>query len=512
MGAKQSKQSGPHDGSGTVLRKLPVLGASSPAFIRFRQLGEKVVVTNLEGGWIVLDSHELDAFRRGDLQPGDELHARLSAGNFLRETHDHDRAVDGVRRRTSFLGAGPNLHIFVLTLRCNQTCVYCHASRAPMSASHTDMSLETAERAVDMALSTTSPSVTIEFQGGEPLVAFDTLTHVVDYATERNRALGKQLEFTLVTNLSRMDEQKLAWLLEHRVQICTSIDGPRALHDKQRKLPQGSAFDETTKWIRRINDAYTEMGLDPHVYRVEALLTVTRDTLPLHRELVDTYVDLGCRAIFLRAVDPFGFAGRAQQQIEYPRSEYLAFYRRVVDYMIELNLDGVEILERYASIFLTKILRAEDPNYLDIRSPCGAAIGQVAYGHDGKVFTCDEGRMLHEEGDDTFLVGDVATHSYREIMGHPTVRALAIASNLDAQPDCDTCAYHPYCGVCPVHSHRTQGSIFGRMRDSTWCAVHKGIQDYLFEKLGEGDPAVREVFERWTTVRPRTHFLQAPDG
>ena len=493
---------------GPPVHQLPVLASSQAAFSRFRRIGDRVVVTNLEGGWIVLDADEHAALTRGELEPGSVLHEKLSAGNFLRETFDRSRTVEGLRRRTRFLGSGPNLHIFVLTLRCTTTCAYCHASRAPMSATETDMSFETAERAVDLALSTTSPSVTIEFQGGEPLVRFDTLQHVVEYATERNRGLGKGLEFTLVTNLSSMDEEKLGWLLEHRVQICTSIDGPRALHDKQRKLPGASAFDVTAKWIRRINEAYVEIGLDPHVYRVEALLTTTRDALSRHREIVDTYVELGCRAIFLRPVDPFGFAGRAKERLEYPREEFLAFYRRVVDHMIELNLEGVEILERYASIFLTKILRGDDPNYLDIRSPCGAGIGQVAYGYDGKVFTCDEGRMLHEEGDDTFLIGDVATDSYRGVMGHPTVRALVIASNLDAQPDCDSCAYHPYCGVCPVHSHRTQGSIFGRMRDSTWCAVHKGIQDYLFEKLGEGDPGVREVFERWTTSRPRTHFLQ----
>jgi radical SAM protein with 4Fe4S-binding SPASM domain len=116
--------------------------------------------------------------------------------------------------------------------------------------------------------------------------------------------------------------------------------------------------------------------------------------------------------------------------------------------------------------------------------------------------------MVHEMGDSTFLLGDV-TNSYRELMGHETVRALAIASNLDAQPDCVNCAYNPYCGVCPVHNHKTQGSIFGRMRESTLCAVHKGIQDYLFEKIGENDPQVMETFRRWTTVRERSHFQQS---
>ena len=51
------------------------------------------------------------------------------------------------------------------------------------------------------------------------------------------------------------------------------------------------------------------------------------------------------------------------------------------------------------------------------------------------------------------------------------------------------------------------------MRESSVCAVHKGIQDLLFEKLAAGDPAVLEAFDRWTTHRPREHFVQpAQDG
>jgi hypothetical protein len=59
-----------------------------------------------------------------------------------------------------------------------------------------------------------------------------------------------------------------------------------------------------------------------------------------------------------------------------------------------------------------------------------------------------------------------------------------------------------------VHNHKSQGSIFGRMRESALCAVHKGIQDYLFEKIGSGDPRVLQTFQKWTTVRDRAHFLQ----
>jgi len=496
----------------------------SPTFampFRHRQVGGKILVTSTEGDFLLLAPDEFEAFARGSIEKGTPLYAKLAERNFVRAEFDERKMVERIRARKRFLSFGPNLHIAVVTLRCNETCVYCHASRADMTATNTDMTPEVADRTVDQIFATTSPDVTIEFQGGEPLVAFDVVKHIVARARAKNEAAGKRLEFTMVSNLSLMDEEKLAWLVENKIQLCTSVDGPAHLHDKQRKLVGGSAHAVATKWIKRINQAYGEMGLDPTLYHVEALLTTTRDALPRWKEIVDTYVELGCRALFLRPVDPFGFADKTAPRVEYPRTEYMEFYRSAVDYMIELNRGGTEILERFAAIFLTKILGGEDPNFLDVRSPCGAAIGQVAYNYDGKIFTCDEGRMLHEMGDDTFLIGEVARpegdgaaadaavrKTYRELMGHDTVRAMAIASNLDAQPDCVNCTYQPYCGACPVHSHKTQGSISGRMRESSLCQVHKGIQDFLFERIGSGDAEVLQVFQRWTTVRDRTHFLQ----
>ena len=478
------------------------------AFFRFREIGERVVVTSIEGEWIVLTREEFRGFLRGEVDRDGALHRRLVERNLVRESFDARRAAEAYRRRKRFVHYGPNLHLMVVTLRCNETCVYCHASRANLDAVHTDMTIETAERAVDLILRTTSPHVTIEFQGGEPLVNFPVVQHIVEYATQRNRGLGKQLEFTMVSNLSLMDETKLAWLLAHRVQLCTSIDGPKSLHDKQRKLPTLSSYDAAEPWIARINAAYREAGLDPTLYHVEALLTTTKETLERWREVVDTYVALGCRALFLRPVDPFGFAEKTRKIVEYPREDYLAYYRRAVDYIIELNRQGVEILERYAAIFLTKILTGDDPNFLDIRSPGGAGIGQLAYNYDGTIYSSDEGRMLGAMGDPTFAIGDVRTSRYRDIVSHPTVRAMAIASNLEGQPDCVDCPYVPYCGTQPEHNHKTLGTMMGRMRESSMCAVHKGIQDFLFEKLATADAATLEILHRWTTIRAREHFVQ----
>lgn len=475
---------------------------------RWRQIDDQVLLTNPFGDWMFVSSEELSAMRSGKLS--DALRDRLAEHGFIASQLDLRRIRERMANKKRFLNYGPNLHVVVVTLRCNQTCVYCHSSRADMGRGDADMTQETAEKTVDMILKSTSPRITIEFQGGEPLANFPVVQHIIEYAHQKNRAYGKQLEFTLVSNLSLMTEDKLDYLIGKRVQICTSIDGPPALHDKQRLLVGDSAFGRAERWIREINRRYVDAGLDPVLYHVEALLTVTRAALDRPREIIDTYRDLGCRAIFLRPLDPFGFANRTADAIEYERRRYLDFYAQALEYVLELNRRGEQMLERYASIFLTKILTDDDPNFLDIRSPCGAGIGQLAYNYDGRIFTCDEGRMLSHSGDDMFEVGDVRSSRYREVITHETVRALLTASNLDAQPDCVNCAYNPYCGVCPVHSYATQGTIHGRMRESHLCAVHKGIQDLLFSRLARGNAEELAILRRWTTVRERSEFVHTP--
>jgi uncharacterized protein len=477
--------------------------------IRFRAVGGEVLLTNPWGDWLFVSPAELDALKKDELAEGSPLAARLGAKNFLRAGLDVEAIAARERHKKRFLDQGPNLHICVVTLRCNETCVYCHASRADMDRVDTDMTPEIGEKVVDLMLQSTSPAVTLEFQGGEPLVNFPVMKHVIEYALVKNRAYQKELGFTMVSNLSLMDEEKLAYLVDKKVQICTSIDGPEKLHQKQRVLIGDNSHRVAAKWIEKINAKYIALGLDPSLYHVEALLTTTREALKIPREIVDTYVGLGCRAIFLRPVDPFGFAEKTHKAIEYDRAAYADFYRTATDHILDYNKKGEQVLERYGAIFLTKILSDDDPNFLDIRSPSGSGIGALAYNYDGRIFTSDEGRMMAESGDPFFEIGHVSTARYRDLMKHETVRALVLASIREVQPDCASCTYAPYCGIQPEHSYRVSGSIFGRMRESPLCRVHKGIQDYLFEKLREDDPATVATLRRWTTVRERSHFVHA---
>lgn len=485
--------------------KKPAVQPEKLGFFRYGVVGGKVLLTNDAGQWHFLEKPDFEAFLGGRIEEGHPQYESLKSKSFLRHPRDLDDLAGRLARKKSFLSYGPHLHIVLTTLRCNQSCKYCHASRTEMDRVDTDMSLETAKQVVDTAMLSTSPSINFEFQGGEPTVNFPAIEFIVKYSQEKNRYEKKQLTHSLVTNMTAMTEEKASWLIDNGVLVCTSLDGPEVVHNWNRTWSKGgNAFAEVMKWIRWFNQRYVDMGRDKELWHVDALMTTSRKTFEHWREVIDLYVELGIRNLHLRPLNPYGFALSTWKTIGYSAEEYLDFYARALDYIVELNLRGVQISEGTASVFLSKILGPDDPNFVDIRSPCGAGTGQVAYNYDGRIFTCDESRMTAAMGDDSFQIGTVGSTSYYDMVGHPTVRAMALASLQDSLPSCSTCWNKPFCGVCPMHNYMTSGDLYGQRPNSAKCKEHYTISSLLLERLAnDTDGRIEKIFRRWTVSRPR---------
>jgi His-Xaa-Ser system radical SAM maturase HxsB len=485
--------------------RRPRIDPKELAPFRWGRVADRVILTHDSGAWHTLSEGDMELLLAGTFPPNHPDRPALAAKGFLRDGLDLDTVASAISRRKRFVGVGPHLHIVLTTLRCNQSCRYCHASRADMDQVQTDMTLQTAKRVVDLALQTTSPYVNFEFQGGEPTVNFDAIRFIVEYSREKNRYENKQIDWSLVTNFTAMDEEKARWLLDNDVLVCTSLDGPEELHNWNRTWQKGSnAWATVVQWIRWFNQRYIEMGRDPNLWHVDALMTTTRRTLNEGPAIIDLYAELGIRNLHLRPLNPYGFALSTWKTIGYTIDEYLAFYRDTLDRIIDRNLQGQEMIEGTAATFLAKMLTPDDPNFVDIRSPCGAGSGQVAYNWDGRIFTCDEARMAAAAGNDSFQIGDVANSRYLDVQHHPTVKAMALASLQDSLPSCHTCWNLPFCGVCPMHDVQTLGDLWGQRPRSSKCKEHYTISSHLLSRL-LGDPSgeVERVFRRWTVVRPR---------
>lgn len=457
-------------------------------YYNFSEFKDGYLLTNDCGKYTFLSRDEMKLFVSSRIDSNHPAYSKLKDNLFIYEDINEAFALDAqhsVRAMKSYLFSATSLHIFVVTKSCNHHCLYCQASVENKNLCY-NMSTETAQHAVEIALSSPAQNLSFEFQGGEPLLNFETIKFIIEYA-EAKKA-NKRINYNLVSNLTPLTEEILDFLIQNNVNICTSLDGNEELHNKNRVMIRGNSFLKLTEKI----DALKQHGV-----RLSAIQTTTRYSLGHAQDIVDQYLAFGFNTVFIRPLSPLGFANSSWKDIGYTSEEFLAFYKEALDYILSLAKAGVDIKEGQSQYFLRKILHNYSTNYMELRSPCGGALGQLAYYYNGKIYTCDEARMLAEMGDESFLLGDVRTSSYNDLIENPVCKALSISSCIESLPACSDCVYSPYCGVCPVVNYSENGTLFPQIKSSFRCRVNRGILDLLFSLIKTDDDSIIEIFKRW---------------
>lgn len=477
------------------LQKIKNIKNDKVAFFRFKKFGEDYLITNDIAKYAFLNKEEFNNFISWNFESLWEKYEELALKKFIKdEKYEQDMPIL-FSRKNQFLAYWPSLHIIVTTLRCNHKCQYCHAAVAPMTAREMDMTIDTAKKVVDTIFYTSNPNLTIEFQGWESLVNWEVVKYIVEYAEIKAFHLSKNLTFALVSNLTLMDEEKMNYLMEHNIHISTSLDWDEETHNFNRTFKEWNSFEKVTYWIKRINDEYASRWIENKVW---ALLTVTKKALPRYKEIIDTYVNLGLQWIFLRPLNPYWFAAADLENLGYSASEFIDFYKKSMEYILELNKKWINFRESLSWIYLIKILTENDPNYLDERSPCGACIWQVAYNYDWKIYSCDEWRMLARMWDYNFQMWEVwenAWETYSNMINSNTTKIMVQASTLDWLPGYNDSVYKPYIWVCPIHSYKTTWNIIANYSKDHKKILDYAVLDYVFEKLRIEED--KKVFENW---------------
>jgi len=443
----------------------------------------------------VLDRGSLFAFARHNLDPHSPEYADLKAKHFLLDA-DSALPVDllalKVRTRLQRLADFTGLHIFVASLRCEHSCPYCQVSRQSDDRIAFDMTADTAEKALAMVFRSPSPSIKIEFQGGEPLLNFPLIQYVVERAEILNEKHQKDLEFVIATNLALLDDEVLEFCERHRMLLSTSLDGPRDLHNRNRPRPDGDSYERTISGIQRARE---RLGRNS----VAALMTTTDASLLRVREIIDEYVRQSFNAIFLRPLSPYGFAMKTKSYESYGTDQWLKFYFEGLDYIIELNKSGYPLVEQYAATVLAKMLTPFDSGYVDLRSPAGLGIAAVVYNYDGDVYGSDESRMLAEMRDKKFRLGNVRENTYEEIFRSDNLLGPLEDSFAVSVPMCCECAFEPWCGADPVFHYATQGNVVGNKARSAFCTRNMAIFRRL-TTLMRADTETRRILRRWANL------------
>jgi His-Xaa-Ser system radical SAM maturase HxsB len=393
------------------------------------------------------------------------------------------------RTKLSRLPEFTALHYFVVTLRCEHSCLYCQVSRVSQDKKAFDMSQDTADRAIDCMLQSPAGVLKVEFQGGEPLLNFPLIKYVVEQT--RVRAPDREFEYVVATNLALIDDAMLDYFATNGICISTSLDGPPSLHDKNRPRPGGDSYERVIHGISKVR---ARLGHSS----VSALMTSTPESLNQPEAIVDEYVKQGFKEIFVRWISPYGFAARGTGR-SYGTGAYLEFYKRALRHIIQINKNGYFLREVYASVILERILSPFPTGYVDLQSPAGIGISAMAYNYDGDVYASDEGRMLAEMNDKTFRMGNLHTDSYKALFENSQILPIIAATMNEGIPGCSDCALQTFCGSDPVFHYRAQGDAVGHRPTSEFCSRNMSIMKHLLLLLEDSrDDA--QILKSWCSV------------
>jgi len=457
-------------------------------YFNFKIINGRVLLTNDLGKYVSLAPDEFRLMLSKKIEAGSALESKLLDASMIYDGSDLQFSSQHhyeLREIKGFMAEATSLHIFVVTTACNQDCIYCQANSGT-KCPNCFMTKEIAEKSVDIALQSPGKNLNFEFQGGEPLLNFNVIRHIIEYTESRKG--DRCIRYNIVSNLTLLSDEIISFISDYNIGISTSIDGPAFLHNKNRPFKNsGGTFQDVCEAVRHLKEA----GIKPG-----AIQTTTKYSLPYAKEIIDSYHVLGFESVFIRPLTPLGKAKIHWNEIGYTPQEFLKFYIEAVSAVLDLNRQGYYMYEANAAILLKRI-HGFTMNYMELRSPCGAGIGQIAYFADGRVFTCDEGRMMAEMGDDSFQIGSVFKGNYQVMMKHNVCRTACASSTLETIPSCCDCVYLPYCGTCPVVNYALYNDVIEKSPHSFKCQINEGILDYLFSIILNQANEDRIILDEW---------------
>lgn len=228
---------------------------------KFKQLGYNIVLDVNSNGVHVVDDCTYDLLDYVDENMTEECPAELFAKlNYpeetVRETYAevYELVKDGIlfaqddyEQYSNTMVKSPVKSMCLNVAHdCNLYCEYCFAQQGDFGGGRCIMSPETGRKAIDflIANSANRENIELDFFGGEPLMAWDTVVETVNYARSIEKQHGKNFRFTITTNGVLLDDEKIDYINREMVNCVLSLDGRREVTDRIRKTLNGkSTYD-----------------------------------------------------------------------------------------------------------------------------------------------------------------------------------------------------------------------------------------------------------------------------
>jgi uncharacterized protein len=302
-----------------------------------------------------------------------------------------------------------------------------------------------------------SPELTVVWHAGEPLVAPLAFYREAFAIIDRLRPTSLVVKHSFQTNGTLIDDAWCAFFREWNAGVGVSIDGPRELHDANRKTRSGAGtFDRTIRGIRTLRAE----GVPFHVISV-----LSQRSLDMPDELLDFYLSEGIDNVCFNVEESEGshvselFAG------DDLRTRYAAFLRR---FWQQARSSGKIQFVREIDLAIQRIFRPEEIATCNIQVE---PLGMLNVDSHGNVSSFSPELLgLRNPAYDDFLLGNILRDSLATIHERCLQSALLRDIRAGVEACNQGCDYFSVCGGgSPVNKLFENGS-FATTRTS-FCAL-----------------------------------------
>jgi uncharacterized protein len=438
-------------------------------FHKFKQGGNYILLDINNGSVHVVDEQIYNALDRTDYTSSPEWAELLEAGLFG-GGDDYEAYAD---MNVSAPLKAMCLHV---SHECNLRCKYCFAEdiiSAGADSVSARMSPETAKRAVDFLISGSADREHLEmdFFGGEPLLAWETVVQTIAYAKETGAKHGKKFKFTITTNGLLLDGEKIAFINAEMSNVVLSLDGRKETNDRLRSCyNHKGSYDLVLPKFKQLVNSRNKPGFTDYFIRgtfTNYNLDFADDVLAIAGE--------GFRHISIEPVTvlpelPFAIRTEHVPQI---KSEY----DRLFEIMCERTGEHCSPLQ----FFHFCIDLHNSPCILKRLRGCGAGNEYIAVTPDGNIFPCHR-----YAGIDEWKMGNINIDCI-DYGASADIKSYFAKMHLYAKQKCRECWARFYCGGgCNAEfflfegDAKTPGEVFCElMKKRTECAIALAVTRQL---------------------------------
>jgi len=323
---------------------------------------------------------------------------------------------------------------------CNLRCRYCFASKGNYHGKRELMSPLVGKKAVDFLIvhSGNMRNVEIDFFGGEPLMAMETVKEVIDYARSQEQGHNKKFHFTITTNALLLDDDTIEYLHENMDNIVLSLDGRKQVNDYFRVRADGrGSYDDTVSKIKKIVALRERDGKEYYVRG-----TFTRHNLDFAKDVFHL-ADLGFKEISIEPV-----VGNDDDYLLKQENLPIIFeqYGQIAAEYLRLKNTGEKPFKFYH--FNMDIYNG--PCIYKRLWACGAGRDYLAVTPSGEIYPCHQ-----FVGHNQFFMGNVFDGKLDD-----EVSRLLKNTHVFSKDDCLTCWARFFCsGGCNANNFLINGDI-----------------------------------------------------